>query len=338
MCKKHGVCVCVCVSVISGITTIFKKEDPYECKNHRPISLPSAPYKLLMSVLNRRLTQGLEVTSTLHPCLFAYGPLRTCMQPVAILNHWSQKAKEQKLQLYTAFIDITSCFDSISHDLLHQAVQAAGLPPAFQNLLSNIYSGASALLVDNGVVDNVRIPFRRGIKQGCPLSPTLFNIFSSIIAHRLQLLGASTCSSTDTWTPEMRSLFYADDIALVSTSATDLQFLLHHLTNICQDLGLSIDPVKSCIVIFHGTDAHRSHIFRANTLVIPVVQEHTYLGCLLNDQFSHHHMMHARIMKAKSILVRSCLFMKRASLCHLQHIKTIYMSTILQTALYGVEV
>ena len=49
-------------------------------------------------------------------------------------------------------------------------------------------------------------------------------------------------------------------------------------------------------------------------------------------------MMLARSKLASSMLARACSFVKRASLHHLQHIKTLYTATILQSALYGVEI
>jgi hypothetical protein len=321
------------------LSSVYKKGDPFLCNNYRPISVPAAAYKIFCAVLNKRLVRQLETDNVLHRALFGYRPGLSCLHPIAALQHWTSIFHEHGKPLYAAFVDLAQCFDSVSHALLFKALAAAGCSAGFCSLVQNMYSSAQAYCFD-GILDPIPIPFARGIKQGCPLSPTLFNIFSSIIAHRLSCRTRAILHkrASPDLALDRESLFYADDITLIAQSAGSLQLLLTHLHTICTELGLSIAPEKSCVLIFHGDAHQRTMTFRVNLNPIPVVQETIYLGCKLTDDFSLPAMQKHRLDKAQTQLNMTLGFMRSAGLAHPQHIKTLFTATVLQTAMYGVEI
>ena len=69
-------------------------------------------------------------------------------------------------------------FDSVSHQSMLNACQKAGLPEPFINYLDNLYKAGETQLQANGHLSN-RIRCNQGVKQGDPLSPTLFNYVCS---------------------------------------------------------------------------------------------------------------------------------------------------------------
>ena len=77
-----------------------------------------------------------------------------------------------------------------------------------------------------------------GVRQGCPLSPTLFGLFFDDLYSQLQ----SDCPSAGVECRGTRipSLFYADDVALLSASAQGLQQLLDSMQSFCAANGLTI--------------------------------------------------------------------------------------------------
>jgi hypothetical protein len=336
-CLRSGVVPTRWTSV--KLSSIYKKGDPFVCKNYRPVSVPTAAYKLFCAVLNKRLICQLETDHVLHPALFGYRPGLSCIHPIAALHQWTTLFHEHGKPLYAAFVDLAQCFDSVSHALLFKALAAAGCSAGFCSLVQNMYSTAQAYCFD-GILDPVPIPFARGIKQGCPLSPTLFNIFSSIIAHRLSCRTRAILHQRagPNLKLDRESLFYADDITLIAQSAGSLQLLLTNLHTICTELGLSIAPEKSCVLIFHGNAHQRTMNFRINLNPIPVVQETIYLGCKLTDDFSLPTMQKHRLDKAQAQLNMALAFVRSAGLAHPQHIKALFTATVLQTAMYGVEI
>ena len=89
-----------------------------------------------------------------------------------------------------------------------------------------------------------------GVRQGCPLSPTLFGLFFDNLYSQLQ----SDCPSAGVECRGTRipSLFCADDVALLSASAQGLQQLLDSMQSFCAANGLTISIPKTEIVVFGG--------------------------------------------------------------------------------------
>ena len=89
-----------------------------------------------------------------------------------------------------------------------------------------------------------------GVRQGCPLSPTLFGIFFDDLDGQLQTdcpLAGVECRGI-----RVPSLFYADDVALLSASAEGLQQLLDSMQGFCMANGLTISVPKTEVVVFGG--------------------------------------------------------------------------------------
>ena len=72
-------------------------------------------------------------------------------------------------------------FDKIQHPFLIKTVSKVGIEGAFLNIIMVIYERSTASITLNG--QNLRaFPLRSGTRQGCPLSPLLFNIVLEVLA------------------------------------------------------------------------------------------------------------------------------------------------------------
>ena len=82
--------------------------------------------------------------------------------------------------LYICFIDYTKAFDRVKHDLLFEILLKAGVPDKEINIIKNIYLQQKATLrYENETSQEITI--KRGIRQGCILSPCLFNIYTEYL-------------------------------------------------------------------------------------------------------------------------------------------------------------
>eukprot|EP00745_Piridium_sociabile_P032248 TRINITY_DN54259_c0_g1_i1.p1 TRINITY_DN54259_c0_g1~~TRINITY_DN54259_c0_g1_i1.p1 ORF type:complete len:488 (+),score=9.92 TRINITY_DN54259_c0_g1_i1:311-1774(+) len=88
-----------------------------------------------------------------------------------------------------------------------------------------------------------------GVRQGCILSPLLFSIFLSELELELNVYGAR---GIDIFADPLGIflLMYADDIALVSDSITDLQRKINCLEKYCSKWGLTVNMDKTKVVVF----------------------------------------------------------------------------------------
>ena len=82
--------------------------------------------------------------------------------------------------LFTAFVDLTKAFDTVSRDGPWKILACLGCPPKFVIILRQLHEGQQDQVKHKGSLSG-SFPISNGVKQGCVLSPTLFSIFFSIM-------------------------------------------------------------------------------------------------------------------------------------------------------------
>ena len=118
------------------------------------------------------------------------------------------------------FVDFRKAFDSIWHPGLLKRLLDYGLGGQFFNLIANMYS-RSECCVKADTMRSEYFNYNRGVRQGCILSPLLFNLYLNDIPSRLentQGLDPITLPNGS----RLNLLLYADDLVLISTSAVGL--------------------------------------------------------------------------------------------------------------------
>ena len=104
-----------------------------------------------------------------------------------------KRAREFQKNIYFFFIDYAKGFDCVGHNKLWKILQEMGTPDHLACLLRNLYSGLEATVITgHGTTDWFQI--RKGVRQGCILSPCLFNLYAEYIMqnpgwkkHKLEL-------------------------------------------------------------------------------------------------------------------------------------------------------
>ena len=119
--------------------------------------------------------------------------------------------------------------------------------------------------------------YRLGVKQGCILSPLLFNLFIN------ELPLSFNASNTDPFTlpngTKLNSLLYADDLVILSKSKTGLDNCLKALECFNAKWLLNVNYRKTKILVFQKSGKKPKHLsFSINSTPIEIVQEYTYLG------------------------------------------------------------
>ena len=126
--------------------------------------------------------------------------------------------------------DFAKAFDSVSHETIFCALEQVGLPAEWVRAVRGLFHGAHCFTSLGG--QPAKIPFSRGIKQGCPLSPLLFVLIMDILY-----------SMIDASAPEVDSRVYVDDTA---AGAADICPSLGRLASVfnlfrsCTGLGLNL--------------------------------------------------------------------------------------------------
>ena len=97
-----------------------------------------------------------------------------------------EKAKEFQKNIYFCFIDYAKAFDCVDHDKLWKILQDMGMPDHLTCLLGILYTGQEATVrTEHGTTDWFQIG--NGVRQGCILSPCLFNLYPEYIMRNAGL-------------------------------------------------------------------------------------------------------------------------------------------------------
>ena len=159
--------------------------------------------------------------------------------------------------------------------------------------IQSLYSGATVSMKicgRAGATGTAQV----GVRQGCPVSPTLFGLFFDDLHS--QLLSDCPSAGFECRGNRIPSLFYADDVALLSASAQGLQQLLDSMQSFCAANGLTISVPKTEVVVFGG--GHHDCAWKLAGQHSIRSQSFTYPGMLFHEDRKIKHALQVRFSKA----------------------------------------
>ena len=150
-----------------------------------------------------------------------------------------------KQDTYACFVDFRKAFDSVPRELLWSKLSHLGINNNIHASIKALYTKTrSSIKIDNNLSSPIFI--KRGVKQGCPLSPTLFNIFiNNLIGYSNEEAEGISFGSC-----QLNALMYLDDLVLVADKPDSLNKLLQALNQWCTDNRMGINPDKTKIIHF----------------------------------------------------------------------------------------
>ena len=129
-------------------------------------------------MLHARLRESID--GRLSPFQYGFRSSRSTSTPLFIIRRLLELHERHGLSFYALFLDWAQAFDTVSHQALENALYRIGVPRAFLAPVMAIYEAPEFQVRDSGMHSPVH-KFRRGIRQGCPLSPYLFIIVLSVL-------------------------------------------------------------------------------------------------------------------------------------------------------------
>ena len=166
----------------SVFISIPKKGNAKECSNYHTIALISHASKVLLKILQARLQQYVNYELPDVQTVFRKG--RGTRDQIANICWIIKKARE--FQKNICFIDYAKAFDCVDHNKLWKILQEKGISDHLTCLLRNLYAGQEATVrTGHGTTDWFQI--RKGVYQGCILSPCLFNLYAEYIMWNARL-------------------------------------------------------------------------------------------------------------------------------------------------------
>ncbi len=215
-------------------------------------------------------------------------------------------------ELFALFMDLKKAFDSLQHDILYNKMIHEFHIPADSFIflyIKHLYSHTE-LYVDIDGELSTPVKLGRGLRQGCPLSPTLFKMYINELIVKLRSVGGASIPhnnsvvESDTHTT-LHSCWYADDGVLFAQNLTDLRIMINMSYEWLLSVGMEMGYNK-CGVMAMGNTTITSPNLLTNGITIdgagktiPVVNTYTYLGIEIDSQLDFINMANKRTSKGK---------------------------------------
>ena len=155
-----------------------------------------------------------------------------------------EKAREFQKNIYFCFLDYAKACDCVDHNKLWKIAQEMGIPDHLTCLLRNLYTGQEARVrIGHGTTYWFQIG--KGVRQGCILSPCLFNFYAEYIMRKAGLV--ETQAGIKSAGRNINNLRYADDTTLMAESE-ELKSFLMKVKEESKKVGLKLNIQKTKIM------------------------------------------------------------------------------------------
>ena len=228
----------MCKSIFIAIP---KKPKAVDCDKHRIISLMSQITKLILRILLNRARS--KIRDKVSEVQYGFRPGKGTRNAIFIVRMLAERAIQMRKDLYLCFVDYEKAFDRVHHHEMIKLLEEISLDSKDIRVITNLYwKNKAAFKVGNELSDWMEI--KRGVRQGCVLSPDLFALYGEKIRENIEedegiIVGVRN----------INNIRYADDTVLIADSREKLQRLLSKLSRASEEKGLSINLLKTEVLV-----------------------------------------------------------------------------------------
>jgi hypothetical protein len=246
---------------------------------YRGIALGTLPAKLFGGILADRFTEYTEGMGLRAPGQAGFRPGYGCSDQIFTIRALVERQRARGQKLYVSYVDFKQAFDRVPRDKLWGKLQRVGIEGWALRAVQALYANVPMCVkLSDGYTRC--FPSLMGVKQGCPLSPTLFGLYLDDFQESLETAVGVEAAALPTWESGARvpALFYADDQALVSTTPEGLQCQLDFLSTYSTRWGLTVNTAKTKIVVYAAAASEGAVEFSYEGVAVEQVPTFRYLG------------------------------------------------------------
>ena len=160
------------------ITLLPKKDDAVQIQQYRPICLLNVSFKIFTKVGTNRITKIAD--KVIRPTQTAFMPGRHILEGVVVLHETIHELHRKNMDGVLFKIDFEKAYDKVKWSFLQQTLRMKGFDHKWCDLITNFVQGGSVGIRVNDDIGHY-FQTRKGLRQGDPLSPLLFNIIVDML-------------------------------------------------------------------------------------------------------------------------------------------------------------
>ena len=229
------------------VCLLYKKGDRHDPVNYRPICLIQTLVKLSSAWQCSQLKGLTQKHKLVHPC--QHGGLNNHRCGDHIYDVVSRMLLS-KGRLYHLYIDFNKAFNSIPLQGLWTTLRGYGLPESLILSIQRMYNHAVEQPLVNGIPTSGHTQ-KRGVRQGCPLSPLLFILYLNLMFFYLD--------TVMDWGLECSIHAFIDDILFRARSVQDIKKVYEAFDGPARELGLDMNITKTELHAVKGTGHTEIH-------------------------------------------------------------------------------
>ncbi|XP_071580229.1 uncharacterized protein [Temnothorax nylanderi] len=265
----------------SIIVTLYKRGDQEKTGNYRGISLLCTAYKVYAEVIRSRLEKEAEEKGMIPESQAGFRKGRSTIDNIFVLNHLIQKGRRRggkAEKVYAIFADLKAAFDNVDREILWRILRDKGTNEQLLRRLEMIYE-ETEVVVRTSQGYTKKFQTSKGVRQGCVISPLLFNLYIAELAEVLKKrdIGGIEVDKMRVW-----NLEYADDIVMVARNRDALLDMLSTLKRFLKERKLELCTEKTKILVFNRKRKEGKEVWKWGDKYIEEVQSFKYLGFTFN--------------------------------------------------------
>ena len=319
---------------LAKVVPVFKKDNPHQLGNYRPISLLPAISKIFEKVVYTQVYEYLNEYNLLYKSQYGFRKKHSCeLAAMEVTDKIFNNLDKKKLPL-AVFIDLSKAFDTIDHQILLHKLEHYGIRGTALKWFKS-YLTDRQQYVQYKDKTSEKSDIITGVPQGSILGPLLFIIYVNDIAKI---------------TNKFHFTIYADDTTLIEPICTFSHPSAENIITLTKEINLELDKIvqwmalnklslnvkKTKMMIFHYKQKSTKNLtpkLKINNAIIEKVKEFKFLGITIDEHMSwkaHSQKVACKIGHVIGTMKRLKKFLPT------QILRTLYNSLVLPHLTYGI--
>lgn len=314
----------------SKLVPIYKKGCRNDAKNYRGICISDTVYKLWTQILLARLMKQVDNMGLIPDNQAGFRKGRSTIDNIFILVTLINMTHQNGKRMYGFFIDLKAAFDKIPRGKMWAKMTKLGLPADIIDCIREIYDATPVEMEDEVFY------LTTGVKQGCPLSPALFSIYT----HDLEkVLTKAMAGGVTIRRKRIHCLMYADDMIILAETPGQMNDAIRVTKKYFERLELTFNPDKSKIMTF-SKSGRKSNVTWKWDKDCPLeeVTEYNYLGVIMTNTGKFDRHIEMTTTKALSRLKETWSIGQRKFEDNFKLRMKMFDTLVLPGSIYGCEV